>query len=239
MSRASVVRGGYNHRGIRSIAALRTGWPASAARSSFSQQRCWPSWRCCNCASSASKPRPGRPQFTIAESVAQGEAIREAARAQLEPMAFAHANRAETRDGAARPDRLGEQQNEDMPESGVSSLRLPAGQGRDRRGHHIRHGIQCAGERFEDGGGMPLRVLFASASPWMTSSIGQLDPAHAARGRGRRAGASVRLAGIAAPLLGRVLKLLTGLDKYGIGSLSQGAQRGQGTPSTGDASITI
>jgi len=51
-------------------------------------------------------------QKQIDASIAQGEAIREAARAQLQPMVFAHADRVQTHADTTTPDQFGQQHNE-------------------------------------------------------------------------------------------------------------------------------
>lgn len=96
----------------------------------------------------------------IAASIEQGEAIREAARAQLQPMVFAHGDNTHVR--PERPDPLGlddDQENEYMLGPGQIGFGYKLANEGTGLALSIRHGVEIAGERFEFGGGMHFRSL--------------------------------------------------------------------------------
>jgi hypothetical protein len=92
----------------------------------------------------------------IKASYAQGEAIREAARAQLQPLVFAQAISAPVR-GPNDPLEL------DLADAEVGFPYYLSNEGTGIA-LNIRHGLEVAGREYEFGGGMETRVLRAGES---------------------------------------------------------------------------
>ena len=97
----------------------------------------------------------------IAASIEQGEAIREAARAQLQPMVFAHGDQTHTRPGV-------EGEVEFVSRETMTEYQLGAGQigfgyrlANEGTGLalNIRHGVEIGDKQLEYAGGMQFRSL--------------------------------------------------------------------------------
>jgi hypothetical protein len=97
----------------------------------------------------------------IKASVEQGEAIREAARAQLQPMVFAHGDVTHTRPEQPDPLELDDDAREN--EYALSPGQVGFGYKLANEGTglalSIRHGVEIAGKRLEFGEGMHFRSL--------------------------------------------------------------------------------
>jgi type II secretory pathway pseudopilin PulG len=108
----------------------------------------------------------------IKASYAQGEAIREAARAQLQPLVFAEAISTPVR-GRNDPLRLG------LADAEVGFPYYLSNEGTGIA-LNIRHGLEVAGREYEFGGGMETRVLRAGESfpprDPLTGRLGKVRP---------------------------------------------------------------
>jgi hypothetical protein len=91
----------------------------------------------------------------VTASLEQGEAIRESARAQLQPMVFAHADAVRTCPNAAG----GERDNEYMLGSGQVGFGYKLANEGTGLGLNIRHGVAIEDKRWEFGEGMRWRAL--------------------------------------------------------------------------------
>jgi len=106
-----------------------------------------------------SKAEAAAVEKQITASIAQGEAIREAARAQLQPMVFAHGDCTHTYAEPADEVVMGRQENEYLLSSGQVGFGYKLANEGTGLALNIRHGVDVGGTRFEYGGGMHWRAL--------------------------------------------------------------------------------